>query len=83
MSESLRAQLRQDFLNILRQFEDKKARIEFCNGATCQSVTIRAFDRDTVQVVVAPFTTPSLDPLPGAVLRLTDIDFISLTEIPK
>ena len=78
MAENLRAQLRQDFLRILRgQFEEKKAQIEFCNGGGSTSATVRAFDRETVQVLVAPFSTPATkESLPGAILRLTDIDTI-------
>ena len=71
--QDVRADLRSDFLKIIRNLEGKSAEITLYGGSSVSS-TVVAFDREMVQVLVAPLKTPNNETLPSAILRLTDIE---------
>jgi len=76
--QDVRADLRSDFLKIIRNLEGKSADIKLYGslGITVTSEVV-AFDREMVQVLVAPFKTPNNEILPSAILRLTDVDSLT------
>ncbi len=78
MSEEVRAELRKDFLKILKTFEGKEAKLELCQGTVNENCTIVAFDREILQTVVSPFVAPNKETLRSAIIRLTDVESISV-----
>ena len=76
--QDVRADLRSDFLKIVRNLEGKSADIKLYGslGITVTSEVV-AFDREMVQVLVAPFKTRNNEILPSAILRLTDVDRVT------
>jgi len=76
--QDVRADLRSDFLKIVRNLEGKSADIKLYGslGITVTSEVV-AFDREMVQVLVAPFKTRNNEILPSAILRLTDVDSLT------
>lgn len=78
MSEDVRAQLRQDFLKVLRHFEGKTVDVKLVNNQPCQETKVLAFDRDTLHMIASPLKTPNDQTLPSAILRLTDVDSVTL-----
>lgn len=81
--QDVRADLRTDFLKIIRNLEGKSAGIRLYGGSGTGAVAseVIAFDREMVQVLVAPLKTPSGETLPSAILRLTDVESLTYKEI--
>mgnify|MGYP001231990401 CR=1 FL=1 len=81
--QDVRADLRTDFLKIIRNLEGKSAGIRLYGGSGTGVVSseVIAFDREMVQVLVAPLKTPSGETLPSAILRLTDVESLTYKEI--
>lgn len=81
--QDVRADLRMDFLKIIRNLEGKSAGIRLYGGSGTGVVAseVIAFDREMVQVLVAPLKTPSGETLPSAILRLTDVESLTYREI--
>ena len=81
--QDVRADLRMDFLKIIRNLEGKSARIRLYgdSGTGVVSSEVIAFDREMVQVLVAPLKTPNGETLPSAILRLTDVESLTYKEI--
>ena len=76
--QDVRADLRSDFLKIIRNLEGKSADIKlYGNSGDSQTSEVIAFDREIVQVLVAPFKTPNNETLPSAILRLTDVESLT------
>jgi len=76
--QDVRADLRSDFLKIIRNLEGKSADIKlYGNSGDNQTSEVVAFDREIVQVLVAPFKTPNNETLPSAILRLTDVESLT------
>ena len=81
--QDVRADLRTDFLKIIRNLEGKSAGIRLYGGSGTGVVAseVIAFDREMVHVLVAPLKTPSGETLPSAILRLTDVESLTYKEI--
>jgi hypothetical protein len=81
--QDVRADLRTDFLKIIRNLEGKSAGIRLYGGSGTGVVAseVIAFDREMFQVLVAPLKTPSGETLPSAILRLTDVESLTYKEI--
>ena len=81
--QDVRADLRTDFLKIIRKLAGKSAGIRLYGGSGTGVVSseVIAFDREMVQVLVAPLKTPSGETLPSAILRLTDVESLTYKEI--
>ena len=81
--QDVRADLRMDFLKIIRNLEGKSAGIRLYGGSGTGVVSseVIAFDREMVQVLVAPLKTPNGETLPSAILRLTDVESLTYKEI--
>jgi len=81
--QDVRADLRMDFLKIIRNLEGKSAGIRLYGGSGTGVVSseVIAFDREMVQVLVAPMKTPNSETLPSAILRLTDVESLTYKEI--
>ena len=79
--QDVRADLRTDFLKMIRNLEGKSAGIRLYGGSGTGSSEVIAFDREMVQVLVAPLKTPSGETLPSAILRLTDVESLTYKEI--
>ena len=81
--QDVRADLRTDFLKIIRNLEGKSAGIRLYGGSGTGVVAseVIAFDREMVQVLVTPLKTPSGETLPSAILRLTDVESLTYKEI--
>jgi hypothetical protein len=87
--QDVRADLRMDFLKIIRNLEGKSAGIRLYGdsgtGVVSSEVIAKnlviAFDREMVQVLVAPLKTPNGETLPSAILRLTDVESLTYKEI--
>ena len=81
--QDVRADLRIDFLKIIRNLEGKSAVIRLYGGSGTGVVSseVISFDREMVQVLVAPLKTPNNETLPSAILRLTDVESLTYKEI--
>lgn len=81
--QDVRADLRMDFLKIIRNLEGKSAVIRLYGGSGTGVVSseVISFDREMVQVLVAPLKTPNNETLPSAILRLTDVESLTYKEI--
>ena len=81
--QDVRADLRIDFLKIIRNLEGKSAVIRLYGGSGTGVVSseVISFDREMVQVLVAPLKTPNGETLPSAILRLTDVESLTYKEI--
>ena len=81
--QDVRADLRIDFLKIIRNLEGKSADIRLYGGSGTGDVTseVVAFDREMVQVIVAPLKTPNNETLPSAILRLTDVESLTYKKL--
>jgi len=80
--QDVRADLRMDFLKIIRNLEGKSAGIRLYGGSGTGVVPseVIAFDREMVQVLVASLKTPNGETLPSAILRLTDVESLTYKE---
>lgn len=77
-SEEIRSELRQDFLKVLRQLENREARqVTLQSGFDCGTSKVLGIDREILHVLVDPLRTPNGEVLSTTVLRLTDVDSIS------
>ena len=74
----VRAELRKNFLDILKGFErQESAQIKLVNGEDLTNAKVLAFDREILQTIVAPLQTKT-QALDSGILRLTDVESIKL-----
>ena len=78
-NQQVRADLRKDFLHILKAFECKEStEVKLVSGETLGSTKILAFDREILQVIVAPLITPIGEKLSAGILRVTDVENVTI-----
>ena len=78
-AQNVRADLRKNFLQILKSFEgEKSAEVRLVNGEILESTKILAFDREIIQMIVAPLNTPNGEKLASGILRLTDVESVTI-----
>ena len=73
-----RTSLRKDFLNILPMFEGQNGKVTLCTQSISTQTKITGFDRDILHMVVNNFTSPANDHFSSAILRLTDVDSVTV-----
>ena len=74
----VRAELRKNFLDILKGFErQESAQIKLVNGEDLKNAKVLAFDREILQTIVAPLQTKT-QVLDSGILRLTDVESITI-----
>ena len=79
----VRAELRKNFLDMLKGFEGKEsAQIKLVNGEDLTNAKVLAFDREILQTIVAPLQTKT-QVLDSGILRLTDVQSIELKKREK
>ena len=79
----VRAELRKNFLDILKGFErQESAQIKLVNGEDLTDAKVLAFDREILQTIVAPLQTKT-QALDSGILRLTDVQSIELKKREK
>ena len=79
----IRAELRKNFLDILKGFEQQEsAHIKLVNGEDLSNTKVLAFDREILQTIVAPLQTKT-QVLDSGILRLTDVESIAISLNPK
>jgi len=80
--QDVRADLRSDFLKIIRNLERKSADIKlYGSSETTVTSEVVAFDREMVQMLVAPWKTPNNETVPSAILRLTDVESLTYKKV--
>ena len=79
----VRAELRKNFLDILKGFERQEStQIKLVNGEDLTDAKVLAFDREILQTIVAPLQTKT-QVLDSGILRLTDVQSIELKKREK
>ena len=79
----VRAELRKNFLDILKGFERQEStQIKLVNGEDLTNAKVLAFDREILQTIVAPLQTKT-QALDSGILRLTDVQSITISLNPK
>ena len=79
-AQNIRADLRKNFLQILKSFEgEKSAEVRLVNGEILESTKILAFDREIIQMIVTPLKTPNGEKLESGILRLTDVESVTIS----
>lgn len=73
-----RTSLRKDFLNILPMFEGQNGKVTLCTQSISNQTQITGFDRDILHMVVNNFTSPANEHFSSAILRLTDVDSVTV-----
>lgn len=77
VKQNQRAILREKFLKMLKQMENKKLTIQTYNGA-CVNGTFRSCDYDILNVHVSNLHTP-IGTVPEALVRVNDIVFMKFS----